>query len=363
MTQRLPNKKFWKNKKVLITGHSGFKGSWLVIWLHSLGANVSGISLPPLTSPNLYSLAEINNICNCRFIDICNLEVLKTEIGLIQPDIIIHMAAQPLVRKSYKDPINTLSVNILGTANILESIRSCNSVKTAIMITTDKVYKNNEDGRSYIESDPLGGHDPYSASKSAAEIVIESYRKSFFEEANISISSARAGNVIGGGDWSEDRLIPDVIRSWNNHSILEIRSPQAVRPWQHVLEPLSGYLFLAEDTYTNSVLCSSYNFGPYEKDIASVEDVLDIAKILLKDLEIKYQIKQEGPHEANLLSLDISKSESILNFQPRWSIKESVQKTIDWYQRLAEGDSAASLCELDIAEYEKVDQSNFSRLS
>lgn len=361
MISRLPNKKFWKNKKVLITGHSGFKGSWLAIWLHSLGAKVSGISLPPTTSPNLYSLAEIENICNCKFIDICNLEALKTEIGHIQPDIIIHMAAQPLVRKSYKYPINTLSVNILGTANILECIRSCNSVKTAIMITTDKVYKNNEDGRSYIESDPLGGHDPYSASKSAAELVIDSYRKSFFNEANVSISSARAGNVIGGGDWSEDRLIPDVIRSWNNNSIIEIRSPHAIRPWQHVLEPLAGYLFLAEDTYSNLELCSSYNFGPYKKDIASVKDVLDMAKIIIKDLEIKYQIKQVGLHEAKLLSLDISKSESILNFKPRWSIKESVKKTIEWYQCLDKGDSALSLCKLDIAEFEKVSQSDLSR--
>ena len=242
------------------------------------------------------------------------------------------MAAQPLVRKSYKEPINTFKINAMGTANLLESIRSCDSVRTAIMITTDKVYKNNEDGRFYSEEDPLGGHDPYSASKAAAEIMIESYKKSFLDAKAVSISSARAGNVIGGGDWSDDRLIPDMIRSWQNNIMLEIRSPEAIRPWQHVLEPLSGYLFLAEDTYFNIKLSSSYNFGPDKKDIASVKYVIEIARDYLDISNIKYSKSSEGPHEANLLFLDISKSESFLNFKPRWDIQKSIFKTFNWYK-------------------------------
>ena len=363
MIRRLPDPNFWVGKKVLITGHSGFKGSWLVIWLHKLGAIVSGISLEPDTAPNLCSLAGINNLCSSKFIDICNIEELNSEIQLIQPEIIIHMAAQPLVRKSYKEPINTFEINAMGTANLLESIRSCDSVRTAIMITTDKVYKNNEDGRLYSEEDPLGGHDPYSASKAAAEIMIESYKESFLDAKTVSISSARAGNVIGGGDWSEDRLIPDMIRSWQNNIMLEIRSPEAIRPWQHVLEPLSGYLFLAEDTYFNIKLSSNYNFGPDKKDIASVKYVIEIARDYLDISNIKYSKSSEGPHEANLLFLDISKSESILNFKPRWDIQKSIFKTVNWYKNFYEGHAALSLCELDIAEYENINESDNLKVS
>ena len=352
MSYRLPNKKFWKNKKVLVTGHSGFKGSWIVIWLIKLGAHVTGISLKPVNNPNLYSLANISNHCESKFINICNFDKLKNEIQLIKPDIVIHLAAQPLVRNSYYDPINTLEVNIMGSANVLEAVRFCDSIKSVIMITTDKVYKNNEDGRSYSEDDPLGGHDPYSASKAGAEIVIESYRKSFLEEQKVSVSSARAGNVIGGGDWSKDRLIPDTIRAWQSNSILEIRSPNSIRPWQHVLEPLSGYLFLAEDTFNDLNLCSYYNFGPNEKDIASVKDVMEIASSSLNMLNIKYINDFKGLHEANLLSLDTSKSHSLLNFNPKWGLKESVTRTINWYQNYHDGESALSLCEADIKEYE-----------
>jgi len=250
----------------------------------------------------------------------------------------------------------------MGTANLLESIRDCPSVKTVVMITTDKVYKNNEDGEPYSEEDTLGGHDPYSASKAGAEIVIESYKKSFLEEKNISVSSARAGNVIGGGDWSEDRLIPDTIRSWQNNTILEIRSPHSIRPWQHVLEPLLGYLSLAEDTYHDSKLCSYYNFGPYKKDIASVKDVIEIARGSLNMHKIEYLDNFQGPHEANLLFLDTSKSESLLDFKPKWGTQKAVFKTIDWYKNYYEGKSALSLCEADILDYEAIFQSDDSRV-
>jgi CDP-glucose 4,6-dehydratase len=353
MNTRLPNKNFWKNKKVLVTGHSGFKGSWLVIWLNSMGASVYGISLEPKTSPNLYSSANVKNICDSKFINICNLEKLTDAIQSMQPEIIIHMAAQSLVRRSYKEPINTFAVNVMGTVNILESIRVCDSVKTAVMITTDKVYKNNEDGKSYTEDDPLGGHDPYSASKAASEIVIESYRKSFFEKRDISISSARAGNVIGGGDWSEDRLIPDAIKSWEDSKDLLIRSPNSVRPWQHVLEPLLGYLILAEDTFGNSKLAGAYNFGPSKKDEATVKEVIENARKFYEGGNVLYQEDHSGPHEATLLSLNPDKAFLYLRFSPQWPIQETLKRTISWYKDYISGCSATSLCLSDIESYEK----------
>jgi CDP-glucose 4,6-dehydratase len=361
MTSRLPDTKFWKNKKVLVTGHSGFKGSWLVIWLNKLGALVTGISLEPSANPNLFTSAEIHNLCDSKFINICNFQKLKAEIQIIEPEIVIHMAAQPLVRKSYSDPLETFETNIMGTANLLETIRYCDSVKTAVMITTDKVYKNNEDGKSYSEEDSLGGHDPYSSSKAGSEIVIESYKKSFLNSRKVSVSSARAGNVIGGGDWSEDRLIPDVIKSWKDNISLEVRNPQSIRPWQHVLEPLSGYLFLAEDTFNNSKLCSAYNFGPYQKDTASVKDVIECMQDSMPINNIEYADTSKGPHEANLLYLDIKKSESLLSFTPKWGIQETVHKTACWYKNFYDGVSALSLCQDDILDYEQAVQPNTSQ--
>ena len=361
MISRLPDKEFWKNKKVLVTGHSGFKGSWLVIWLKQLGASVSGISLEPEDNPNLYSSANIQNLCNSKFINICDFNKLEKEVQVIEPDIIIHMAAQSLVRKSYKNPLETFETNIMGTANLLEAIRSCDSVKTAVIVTTDKVYKNNEDGRSYNEDDALGGHDPYSSSKAGTEIITESYRKSFFKSKKISISTARAGNVIGGGDWSEDRLIPDAIRAWQGDYSLSIRSPESIRPWQHVLEPLSGYLLLAEDTFDDSKLCTSYNFGPQEKDITSVREVIDIVGVNLDMKKIEYTADSKDLHEASLLFLDINKSESLLGFKPKWGIQESVNRTIHWYQNFYEGRSALSLCEDDIWHYEELGHQNASQ--
>ena len=352
MIQRLPNQGFWKNKNVLITGHSGFKGGWLTIWLNKFGANVKGISLAPETNPNLFSEANIQDICVNKFIDICNLEALKSEIQSTQPEIIIHMAAQPLVRRSYEQPIKTFDINILGSLNILEAVRNCDSVRAVVMVTTDKVYKNNEDGRSYKEDDHLGGHDPYSASKAASEIIIESYRKSFLEEKNISISSARAGNVIGGGDWSDDRLIPDAVKSWSANEVLKIRSPHSIRPWQHVLEPLNGYLILAEDTFQNSGLAGAYNFGPSKSDEATVKDLIEQAQTVYEKGEILYVDDKSQLHEANLLSLNTEKAISDLSFSPKWSLKEAIQNTISWYKKFEKGHHALSLCISDIENYE-----------
>ena len=352
MINRLPNPDFWRNKKVLVTGHSGFKGGWLTIWLDKLEAIVSGISLEAQTCPNLFTEANISEICESKFVDITNLESLSKEIHNIQPEIIIHMAAQSLVRKSYEEPINTFNVNVLGSLNILEAVRECSSVKTVIMVTTDKVYQNNEGGRSYKEDDSLGGHDPYSSSKAASEIVIESYRKSFFSKENISISSARAGNVIGGGDWSDDRLIPDAVKSWKANKTLEIRSPNSVRPWQHVLEPLNGYLILAEDTFHNSKLAGAYNFGPSKNNEATVKDLIEQAQTVYEKGEIMYVDSKSHLHEANLLSLDSQKAISDLSFSPKWSLKEAIHNTINWYKKFEKGHQPLSICISDNENYE-----------
>jgi len=352
MIRRLPDPNFWAGKKVLITGHSGFKGSWLSIWLNKLGADITGISLEPITEPNLFSEAKVETICRSEFLDICNLDKVRRKINDIKPELVIHMAAQPLVKRSYKSPRETFEINVMGTVNILESIKRSETIKVAIMITTDKVYKNYEDGRSYKEEDALGGHDPYSASKAASEIVIESYRKSFLEQNNVSISSSRAGNVLGGGDWSEDRLIPDAIKSWKESGTLDVRSPNSVRPWQHVLEPLLGYLILAEETYGKTELAGSYNFGPFNEEVVTVKEAIELANKVYGKGNISYLDNYSGYHEASLLSLNAEKAISRLNFQPQWSTKEAIKKTITWYKRFEEGDEAFSLCLSDVETYE-----------
>lgn len=353
MNFRLPNPSFWRGKKVLITGHTGFKGSWLSIWLHRMGALVSGISLEPESNPNLFTAANINSICDSTFIDLKDFKKINSKIKSLEPEIIVHMAAQPLVRQSYLEPRDTFLVNAIGTANILESIRLSDSVRSAIMITTDKVYKNEEDGRAYVEDDSLGGYDPYSASKAAAEIIIGSYNLSFLQ-SKVSISSARAGNVIGGGDWSKDRLIPDSIQAWQKNKDLDIRNPSAVRPWQHVLEPLSGYLMLIEDTFHNDELCGAYNFGPNKNANSSVRSVVEIMQEILNMSKINFIKDYSGFHEANFLSLDISKASLNLNFKPKWNLKESVRITASWYKSFYEGKSALSLCEENINSYENI---------
>ena len=283
ITQAL-NRSFWHGKRVLVTGHTGFKGSWLVLWLNRLGADVTGISLPPNTSPNLYYSANLDNICYGNFIDILDFNRLDLFIKKIQPQIVFHLAAQPLVRESYVNPLATFNTNIMGTAHLLESLRHVDDLLAAVMITTDKVYRNNERMHAYSEDDVLGGYDPYSASKAASEILISSYRDSFYAETGVGIATARAGNVIGGGDWSADRLIPDAVRAWQYGQPLIIRSPNAIRPWQHVLDPISGYLSLAVALVgckfsSNIDMYSSFNFGP-PKDIptTTVREAISLAQ-------------------------------------------------------------------------------------
>lgn len=343
---------FWYKKRVLVTGHTGFKGGWLTLWLKKMGAEVTGIGLAPSTSPSLFELSNISAVCDSHFCDIRELEKLSAIINQADPEIVFHLAAQPLVRASYKDPLLTFSTNIIGTANVLECLRGAKNARVVVMITTDKVYQNNEWVWPYKEDDALGGHDPYSSSKAASEIVINSYRQSYLSVQGITVATARAGNVIGGGDWSEDRLIPDAIRSWRSGIDLQVRRPEAKRPWQHVLEPLSGYLLLAEKLWGNPKLEGAYNFGPQSHEAATVRQVIDSALKIYKTGTVLYSEANEGPHEAGWLALEISKAREILGFNPRLSLNEAIETTMSWYTLLAEGTSALELCERDIANYE-----------
>ena len=352
MTVMLPERNFWRDKRVLLTGHSGFKGGWLALWLHRLGAQVTGISLSPDTTSNLFDLAEIRELCDSHFCDIRNSEALAKLIRSAQPELVFHLAAQPLVRYSYREPVETFGTNVMGTAHVLEALRSLGSVKAAVIVTTDKVYRNNEWHWPYREADALGGHDPYSASKAASEIVIASYRDSFLAQQGVAVASARAGNVIGGGDWSADRLLPDAVQAWQKGESLDIRRPNAIRPWQHVLDPLAGYLVLAEQLWKNAGLAGAYNFGPPSEEVFTVRDVIELARTAYGKGAVQYGDGTEGPHEAGWLALEVAKARQTLGFQSRLSLAESIQRTMTWYRSQYSGSDARKLCENDIAYYE-----------
>jgi len=328
---------FWAGKNVFLTGHTGFKGSWLTLWLTSMGAKVTGYALEPNTTPNLFEVMSIKSLIHQSNIgDIRNLDNLQKMMQNAQPDILIHMAAQPLVRYSYRHPVETYATNIMGTVHVLEAARKISSLKATVVVTTDKCYENQERDKGYSEAEPMGGYDPYSSSKGCAELVTAAYRQSFFSDGNYSIhnhavASARAGNVIGGGDWSEDRLIPDAIKAFEAGQALKIRNPLATRPWQHVLEPLSGYLVLAENLYHHGMAYASpWNFGPLDEDARSVQDVIDL---LISDWNglVSWE-KESGEllHEAYLLKLDCSKARQKLGWVPRWSLETAIKKIIEW---------------------------------
>jgi len=342
---------FWQGKQVLLTGHTGFKGAWMALWLSQMGAKVTGISLPPNSTPNLFTLANIAQITNSHFADICDADAVSNIIKKARPEIVLHLAAQALVRPGYKDPLGTFSTNVMGTANILNSLRGLDSVRAVVAVTTDKVYKNLEHNKPYRESDVLGGYDPYSASKAASEIIISSYRDSYLNEQGVAVASARAGNVIGGGDWSEDRLIPDAVRAWDANLPLEIRRPNAVRPWQHVLEPLNGYLVLAEKIYTDSSLAGAFNFGPQSNEVATVQNVIELANRAYGCGSVLWGDGAEGPYEAGILSLEISKARDKLDVIPRWNLVETVERTMCWYQQQRSGVNAHLLCDSDIVAF------------
>jgi CDP-glucose 4,6-dehydratase len=352
MTTAQSRSDFWQGKRILLTGHTGFKGAWLAFWLHRLGADVTGISLAPSTSPNLFSLLEAETLCRSHYCDIRDVDRLSPLITACAPEIVFHLAAQPLVRASYRDPLTTFSTNIQGTANVLDALRPLASVRTVVAITTDKVYKNLEHAYPYRESDELGGYDPYSASKAAAEIVIASYRDAYLQEQGAAVATARAGNVIGGGDWSEDRLIPDAVRAWHAGDTLHVRRPQSIRPWQHVLEPLHGYLRLAEQLWDRPDLAGAYNFGPQTQHAATVGEVVELARKVYGCGDVTWGDGTEGPHEAGWLALEVAKARTVLGLTPCWDVAQSVTRTMQWYARQQTGHEARVACEQDIVAYE-----------
>lgn len=353
------NPDFWKGKKVLITGHSGFKGSWLSLWLTDMGAQVFGYSLAPETSPSLFELTSLEKKINSRIGDIRDLPALKKTILEAEPEIVFHLAAQPIVLRSYRNPLETYSVNVTGTVNLLEAVRHSRSVRTVLNVTTDKVYENKEWDWSYRENDSLGGFDPYSNSKACSELVTASYRSTYFpktklgESHQVRIHTARAGNVIGGGDWAEGRLIPDIIRCHTNKSELEIRYPKAIRPWQHVLESLAGYLKLAQYSYSaeNDYL-ESWNFGPGTDELVRVEDILNFISTI-PELHLKYRIEAGEFHEALNLRLDNSRALEFLDWKSRWNARQAIKLTLDWYQQYLSGEDPYKLCRKHIKEYQK----------
>lgn len=345
-----PDPAFWRGKRVLITGHTGFKGAWLALWLRRLGAEVTGLALDAST-PSLYRLGDVDAVVVSRVVDLRDAEAVAATVRAARPEIVLHLAAQALVRASYRDPLATFATNTMGTAHLLDGLRGQGNVRVAVVVTTDKVYLNRERMEPYREDDTLGGHDPYSASKAAAEIVAASYRSAFLDAQGVALATARAGNVIGGGDWSEDRLIPDAVRAWQSGTTLAVRRPDAVRPWQHVLDPLAGYLRLAESLWHTPSLAGAYNFGPRTDEAASVGEVVAMARAAYGSGEWRAESDASGPHEAGRLSLAIDLARDVLGVAPRWALPEAVRRTMLWYRRLAEGASARELCEADIADH------------
>ncbi len=349
---------FFYKKRVLVTGHTGFKGSWLSIWLHELGAEVVGIGLEPYSERDNFVLSGIGKKIKAdNRADIRDGEKMKEIFAHYQPEIVFHLAAQPLVRLSYEIPVETYQTNVMGTINIMEAIRATDSVKVGVMITTDKCYENKEQIWGYREDEPMGGYDPYSSSKGAAEIAIGSWRRSFFnpedygKKHHISLASVRAGNVIGGGDWAKDRIVPDCIRALETGCHIDIRSPKSVRPWQHVLEPLSGYMLLASKMFQEPTkYCEGWNFGPTAESITSVWEVATKITNYYGQGTLRDVSDSNAPHEANLLMLDISKAKFQLGWTPRTNIDQCCQLTADWYKRYQRED-VYNLCLEEIAQF------------
>lgn len=345
---------FWKNKKVFLTGHTGFKGSWMSLWLLKAGANLTGYSLGLPTQPSLFKELDIAGEMHSIFADIRDLDKLKKEVELAQPEIVIHMAAQPLVRYSYHHPVETYMTNVMGTVHLFEACRAAGSVGTVVNVTSDKCYENQERLAGYKEHEPMGGHDPYSNSKGCSELVTSAYRKSFFDIEKIGLASGRAGNVIGGGDWAQDRLVPDIVRSVLNNETLTVRNPRATRPWQHVLEPVGGYLTLAEKLYLEpKKFAEGFNFGPARTDHCDVENILIMMNKLWSQ-KIKYEIvkSDSNPHEANLLSLDCSKAESILSWKPKWHLEKALGATVEWNEKRMANLNVREISLSQISDYE-----------
>jgi CDP-glucose 4,6-dehydratase len=343
---------FWPGKRVLITGHTGFKGSWLALWLHSLGARVSGYALAPASTPALWTLLDLEREVESRVADVRDPAAVSRDFEHGQPEIVFHLAAQSLVRPSYQDPVGTYATNVMGTVHVLDAAKSCSATRVLVNVTSDKCYENRETPQAYVETDAMGGHDPYSSSKGCAELVTSAYRRSFMQ--GIGLASARAGNVIGGGDWAGDRLVPDLVRALSNGEAALIRNPGAVRPWQHVLEPLAGYLVLAERLWMDPArFAGGWNFGPVIEDALSVRDVAD-SFVRAWGKPASWQADgRSHPHEANYLRLDASKARKELGWKPRLRVEQAIGWTAEWYKKQAAGASARELCLAQIAQYGK----------
>jgi len=347
---------FWRDKRVFVTGHTGFKGSWLSLWLHALGARVSGYALSPPTDPSLFELARVEELLDEHEVaDVRNFAALQAALRRVRPEIVIHMAAQPLVRDSYRIPVETYATNVMGTVHLLEAVRNADSVKAIVNVTTDKCYENREWAWGYRENEAMGGYDPYSSSKACSELVTAAYRRSFFEdgEGGVKLASARAGNVIGGGDWANDRLVPDILRALLAEQPVRIRNPHAIRPWQHVLEPLSGYLTLAQRLVEDGdAFAGAWNFGPHDQDARPVEWI--VANMCRRwGQKAGYEIDAgDHPHEAHFLKLDCSLAQSRLGWRPRWDLDTALETIVDWTRSYRDRADIRQLCFDQIKRFE-----------
>jgi CDP-glucose 4,6-dehydratase len=347
------NPGFWRGRRVLVTGHTGFKGSWLCLWLQSMGAEVQGLALDPPTTPALFLQAGVARGMTSRIGDVRDYETVRACVADFRPEVVIHMAAQPLVRLSYAEPVATYATNMMGTVHVLEAARAVGSVRALVNVTTDKCYENREWVWGYRENEPMGGHDPYSSSKGCAELVTSAYRRSFFAGGSLAVASARAGNVIGGGDWAVDRLVPDILRAFETGAPAIIRNPASTRPWQHVLEPLSGYLLLAQRLFEDGQpFAQAWNFGPAEGDARPVAWIADrMADKWGHGAAWRCMDLVETPHEAHFLKLDCSKARHELGWQPRWSLDEALIRIIDWHRAWMDGDDMRRHCEREIRDF------------
>ena len=348
------NRAFWRGKNVFLTGHTGFNGGWLALWLLDMGAKVHGYALAPPTVPSLFSACGFHTDLESNTIsDILDVESLTNAVRRAGPEIIFHMAAQPLVRQGYSQPLETFSVNVMGTAHVLEAARQAGKLKAVVNVTTDKCYENREWVWPYRENEPLGGFDPYSSSKACSELVTAAYRQSFLGPAGVQVATARAGNVIGGGDWAKDRLIPDFLRSMDAGTPISVRSPGAIRPWQHVLEPLAGYLALAEKLFTGDPqYAESWNFGPDESDARTVQEIVEYLCKLVPGSKWNCNPDQQM-HEAHYLKLDSSKARMNLRWRPRWNLWTALDRTLGWHHSWKQGANMRSLTQMQIHEYER----------
>ncbi|WP_375391034.1 CDP-glucose 4,6-dehydratase [uncultured Sphingomonas sp.] len=344
---------FWSGKRVFLTGHSGFKGSWLSLWLQAIGARVKGFALPPPSNPNLFAVARVADGMASQFGDVRDLAAVQASMAGFDPEIVIHMAAQPLVRESYRDPVGTYATNVMGTVHVLEAARALPGVRAIVVVTTDKCYDNKEWVWGYREDEPMGGRDPYSNSKGCAELVTAAYRASFFSnKSSVAVASARAGNVIGGGDWAQDRIIPDILRAFERRLPVAVRNPRAIRPWQHVLEPLSGYLMLARALYEQGgAFAEAWNFGPHDVDAQPVQAIVERMAASWGEGADWVVDDAAHPHEARHLKLDIAKAGDRLHWQPRWSLDEALARIVDWHRGWLAGADMHAACLAEIAAF------------